>query len=326
MNVRRCAVLMFAVLWGAGAHGQALRIEGPAAGLGPANAAVADWQRTKKTAAAPSVSVSGTGAAIGKLCRNEIDVATAARPILKTELERCQFAGVEFVEVPLAFDAIVVVVNSRNTFATRLTVDELRRIWADGEHKVARWSQLQAGWPDMPVKLYGLDTQYEGSSYFNEAVLAGRPIRRDYAGAVEETALVRAVERDHLALAYVSLGTYLENRGKLKAVAIAESATATPVMPTPEAVAKGSYRPLSRPLFLYVRVKALESVATREFVEHWVGSGARLAKEARLVALSESAYRAGQSRIQKVEKGSVWDGKIAVGAGLQEVERRGLAL
>ena len=318
-------MLLAPLCWGLGsvsAHAQRMRVEGPPAAQALAQVAAADFEPAKKATSNIVIGVSGTGTALRKLCQGEIDVATAARPILTDEIERCRRARVEFVEVPVAFDAIVVVVNSRNDFATRLTIEELRRIWREGERRIALWSEVNPAWPGMPIKLYGLDGQFEGASYFGAAVLGTAAMRRDYARSVEETALVRAVERDHLALSYVSLGTYLQNQGKLKAVAIAASSNAAPVTPSLDTVATGAYRPLSRPLFLYARVTALENAVTRAWVEHWVRRGARVAREARVVALREPAYRAGLERLQKLVRGSVWEGRIAVELTLEELESR----
>jgi phosphate transport system substrate-binding protein len=299
---------------------QTLRLHGPSPGQALVNAAVADYQRGSRSALAVTYGVSGTGAALARLCRGEIEAVVATRPIVRQELESC--AGVPFVEVPVAFDAIVIVVNPRNAYLTDLSLDALGRLWAQAsEGKLIRWDQLDPELPKLPVKLYGPVARSEGASYFNAAVLAGRESRGDYVSSVDESVLSAAVARDDEALSTVSLPTYLENRARLKALPVAE-AGAGPVMASAEAVASGQYRVLARPLVLYVQVSALDDAQIQQFFGNWLAKGARIAGEAKLVPLTAPTYAAGSVRLRKRVPGTLWEGAITVGETLSEVERR----
>src|SRR5262249_35243082 len=159
---------------------------------------------------------------------------------------------------PIAFDALAVVVNRRNSFLSTLSAEELRTLWAaESQGKVVRWSQLNARYPDEPLKLYAPDARAERGSYFNEAILgSGREARRDFTASADDDVIIQAVARDANGLGYVPLAYYAENRNRVKAVAIAGGANSAAVEPSLESIAAGRYQPLSRPLFLYVDVKS----------------------------------------------------------------------
>ena len=172
------------------------------------------------------------------------------------------------------------------------------------------------------AKLYSSDALHEGASYFNEAVLGPeQSARRDVTVSADESVLAQAIRRDANGLSPISLSSYRLYGQGLKALAIQERG-GSPVAPSPENIAQGRYRSLARPLFLYVRAQALEQAAMRELVEHWLARAARYALQARLIPLTEATYRSAQERLNRMTKGSVWNGKIAVGLSLLEIERR----
>ncbi len=305
------------------AHAQTVRIEGSSAGLTISQAAAVEFRRGHSSVTV-TVGLSGSGGALGKLCRSEVDLVHSARPILKAEIEACRNADVQFIELPLAFDAVAVVVNPKNGFVRSLTLDELRAMWEESaQGKIVRWNQVNPRFPDAPLKLLAPDSQFDGSNYFAAAVLgAGKATRRDYMGSVDDNVLLQGMVRDVNTVAYLPVATYLENRAKVRAVSIASSAGAEAVAPSLEAIAGGKYQPLSRPLFLYVNARSLSRPDAASFVEFYAGNASRLVKGADYVPLAESAYQAGQNRLRERTTGSVWDGTVQVGLSVQELQRR----
>jgi len=313
---------------GSGSYAQAIRIDGASAGSAIGRLAVEEFQKTKKDALHLNPGISGSGGGLRKLCANAIDVANSARPILREELAACQKAGVEFIELPIAFDAVTVVVNPRNRFVSSLSVDELKKIWgANSQGKIVRWSQVNARFPDAPLKLLGPDSQYEQTSTFTEAILGpGQPARRDYMTSVDDSVLIQGVARDVNTLSYVPYASYLENRGKLKLVPVVSGENAAAINPSLEAITSGAYALLACPLFLYVNAKSLDKPLVREFVEFSLGNGKRLVQAARYTALSEAAYKLGLAHVRGRSTGTAWGGTVPVGVTPAEVEKRLAAL
>jgi phosphate transport system substrate-binding protein len=327
MPTRTLAFLAVAALTST-ASAQTTRIDGASAGFTIGRIAVEEFQKTRKDALRVLPGISGTGGGLRKLCGNEIDIANAARPIFKEELSACQKAGVEFIELPIAFDAVTVVVNPRNGFVSSLSVDELKTIWAaNSQGKIVRWSQVNPRFPDAPLKLLGPDSRYEQTSLFTEAILGrGQPARRDYTTSVDDSVLIQGVARDANTLSYLPYATYLDNRSKLKLVPIASGATAPAVSPSFDSIANGSYALLVRPLFLYVNVKSLEKPLVREFVEFALVNAESLVKATHYLPLTEHAYKLGLAHVRSRIKGSTWDGSVPVGVTRVEVEKRLAAL
>lgn len=306
---------------------QSTRINAVTAGRTLTEAALAEFKK-HKPAARIELGVAGSAGSLARFCSGETDLALTARPILKDESAACEKRGVQFVEMPIALDAIAVVVNRRNSFVSSLSLDELRRIWeSDAQGKITLWSQVDARFPNTPLKLLGPDSRFELASTFTEAVLGpGKSSRRDYMVSVDDDVLVRGVARDAHALAYVSLASYGAHRHELKAVPVAAQSGRAAVEPTIENVARGLYQPLSRPLLLYVNAKALDAIPVREFAEFYVANGARLARAARLVPLAEASYASGLAHLRKRSTGSAWAGVVPTDMTVQELQKRQAAL
>src|SRR3989441_5586505 len=316
------SLLGLVVQW-APVQAQSVRLEGSSAGLTISQAAAAEFRHSHKNVAV-SVGVSGSGGALGKLCRGEVDLAHSARPILKAEIEACRKADVQFIELPLAFDAVTVVVNPKNSFVQSLTLGERRAMWEEtAQGKIVRWSQVNARFPDAPLKLLAPDAQFDGSNYFLAAILKpGQSPRRDYMGSVDDNVLVQGVARDINAVSYLPVATYLENRTKLRAVPIGESAGTEAIAPSLENIASGRYQPLSRPIFLYVNARSLARPEGAAFAEFYTANAARLARDARYVPLADGTYRAGQERLRRRIAGSVWGGAVQIGLSIEELQKR----
>ena len=323
MTSRLLATLFALTLSGATAGAERIRIDGSSTVYPIAQAAAAAYRRQGAGSATVTIGISGTGGGFRKFCRGEIDIANASRPILVDELRDCRAAGIEFIELPIAFDAITVVVNPRNAFLREISVEELRRVWepaADG--KLRAWRQVNPAWPDAPIRLYGPGRDSGTFDYFTEAVVGkARASRTDYFASEDDRVLVQGVQREPDALGYFGIAYYWEHRTRLRAVAISTGGRAA-VAPTRENVISGAYRPLSRPLFAYVSNRALERPEVREFADSLLADGARFAGDSKYVPLPADAYAAARRFLRERRIGSVFDGVVPIGITIDELLRR----
>jgi phosphate transport system substrate-binding protein len=312
-------VCVLAVGHSSPAPAQSIRIEGASAGSEVAKLASAEFQKARKGASYVVTGVSGSETALNRLCGNQIDIANTARPALKEELSACTKAGAELIELPIAFDSVVVVVNARNAFVQSLTLAQLRLMWGEkARGKIVRWNQVDPRFPAAPLKLLGPDPRYEQAGIFTETVLGpGQEPRRDTMTSVDDRILVQAVARDIYALAYVSYPTFDDHRGSIRSV---------PVVAAENAKASAGEVALSRPLFLYANARSLQKPGVREFVEFALANGERLAKSARYQPLTAASYRLGLAHLRNAKTGSAWDGAVPVGVTRQDVEKRMAAL
>ncbi len=291
----------------------------------PVSEAVAeDYQKSKKGAVKVTVGISGTGGGFKKFCRNEIDISNASRPILKKEMEECAKEGVKYIELPVAFDALTVVVNPKNDFIKQMTVAELKTLWEPAaQGKVKTWKDVNPAWPNEPVKLFGAGSDSGTFDYFTEAIVGkAKSSRGDYTASEDDNVLVQGVQRDKFALGYFGFAYYIENQAKLKAVPIVAKAGAAAVSPSMEAVIKGTYQPLARPIFIYVNAKSLEKPEVKEFVAYYMTNGAKLAREVKYVPLPAESYKASQDHVNKMKLGTVFGGVAEVGVTIEELLRR----
>ncbi|MBC8108731.1 MAG: PstS family phosphate ABC transporter substrate-binding protein [Anaerolineae bacterium] len=272
-----------------------------------------------------TVGVSGTGGGFKKFLRGEIDIADASRPILEKEVVEARKNGIEYIEIPIAFDALTIVVNPKADWVDKLTVEELKTIWQpEAANKITSWKQVRAAFPDRPLKLYGAGTDSGTFDYFTEAIVGkAKASRPDFTASEDDNVLVQGVSADANALGYFGYAYYAENTGKLKAVPIVNK-SGTPVAPSPEAVTDGSYNPLSRPIFIYVNKKSMERPEVKRFVEFYLQNAPALVKEVKYVPLPDKAYEAGLARANAMKTGSVFGGKEAIGITIEELFEREL--
>ena len=319
----RLFLMAAAVAVAAPVHAQIVKIDGSSTVFPVTEAVAEDFQKSKKGAIKVTVGISGTGGGFKKFCRNEIDISDASRPILKKEMEECKAAGIEYFELPVAFDALTVVINPKNTFIKQLTIAEMKKMWEPGaQGKVMRWNQVNAAWPDAPMKLFGPGADSGTFDYFTEAVVGkSKSSRGDFTASEDDNVLVQGVSRDANALGYFGFAYYVENKDKLKAVPIVNE-QGQAVLPSLEAVEKGTYTPLARPIFIYVNAKALAKPEVKEFVQYYMTHGAKLAKEVKYVPLPASAYKLAWDHVQKGKKGTVFGGVAEVGVTIEELLRR----
>jgi len=275
-----------------------------------------------------TVGTSGTGGGFQKFCAGEIDIADASRPIKEAEIAACRDGRVEYVELPIAYDGLAIVVNPRNTWATTITVEELKRLWQpEAQAQIARWSQVRAGWPDREIHLYGAGVDSGTYDYFTEAIVGRQHASRgDYTSSEDDNVLVQGIANDELALGFFGLAYYQENRQRLRLVPVDDGNAengAGPIAPTPQTVQNGTYQPLSRPLFVYVSKRALERPEVTSFVRFYLQNAPRLTAEVGYIALPPRAYQLAQARADNRRVGSVFAGQGSqVGVSIEQLLSR----
>ena len=282
-----------------------IRIDGSSTVL-PISEAVAEEFAKQYPNVQPTVGKSGTGGGFKKFANGEIDITGASRPIREEEDALCKKNGIEYIEIPIAYDAMAVVVNPQNTWCDYLTVAELKKIWEPAaQGKITKWSQVRAGFPDEPLVLFGAGTDSGTFDYFTAAIVGKEKASRgDYTGSEDDDILVQGVSRTKGALGYFGLAYYENNQDKLKLVAI-DSGNG-PVKPSRETVLNGTYQPLARPLFIYVSVKALERPEVAEFVKFYIQNAGKLAEEVGYIGLPDNVIALVKERLERRVTGSAF--------------------
>jgi len=289
----------------------------------PISEAVAEEFQKQYPDVQVTVGISGTGGGFKKFCAKETDISDASRPIKDSELQTCQQNGVEFIELPVAFDGLSVVVNPQNDWVDHLTVDELKKMWEPAaQGTVTRWNQIRPEWPDEPLNLYGAGTDSGTFDYFTEAIVGESGASRgDYTASEDDNVLVQGVAGDVNALGYFGLAYAIENEGRVKIVPIVNPKTGEPVEPSLDTVKSGAYQPLSRPLFIYVSTSAVERPEVDAFVRFYLENAAALSEEVGYIPLPDEAYQLVMERFEQRKTGSVFQG-VEVGVSIEEVLRR----
>lgn len=281
-----------------------------------------DFQKENKSMKV-TVGVSGTGGGFKKFCRNEIDISNASRPILQREIDECKKEGVVYYELPVAFDALTVVVSPRNDFIKQLTVDELKTLWEPAaQGKVTNWSQVNPKFPNRPIVLFGPGADSGTFDYFTEAVTGkSKSSRGDFTASEDDNVLVQGVSNNPNGLAYFGFAYYAENKNKLRPVSIVNK-DGKAVLPSEQSVMNGSYNPLSRPIFIYVNAKSLDKPEVRKFVEYFMANASRISKEVKYVPFSDTVYQANMNHIKNKRVGTIFGGKNEVGMTVEDLVKR----
>jgi len=255
------------------------------------------------------VGVSGTGGGFTKFCAGETDISNASRPIKISEVEACAKAHIEYIELPVAIDGLTVMVNPQNDFVQCLTVAELKTIWDPAaEGKVARWNQVHPGWPAETIRLYGPGVDSGTFDYFTEVVNGqAQASRGDFTASEDDNVLVQGISGDRYSLGYFGYAYYIENTAKLKAVAVDGGAGC--VAPTQQTINDGSYKPLSRPLFIYVRKDAAGQPHVREFIRSYLDAGGqKLVAEVGYIPFPSRVYQLALARFEGGKTGTIFGG------------------
>ena len=273
--------------------------------------------------AAPNVDISvkyaGTGGGFKSFVKGDLDICDASRPITEKELALCKENSVEFYELPVAFDALTIIVNKDNDWAEQMTVEELKKLWhPDNQTTITKWSQVREGWPDEKINLFGAGTDSGTFEYFTEAIVGEKNTSRsDYTASENDNIILQGVEGDKYALGYVPYAYFEPRADSLKAVKIDAGKGA--VMPSPATVIDGTYSPLSRPLFIYANQKSAERPEVSEFVKFYLTNGKNLALEVKYIPLPDEAYPAVLKRFEDKTTGTVFGGKAAIGMNINDI-------
>jgi phosphate transport system substrate-binding protein len=267
-----------------------------------------------------SVNFSGTSAGFKKFCTKETDISNASRPILKAEIETCKKNGVRFIELPVAYDALTIAVNSQNTWAKDVTIAELKKIWEPAaEGKITRWNQIRPNWPDKPIVLYGAGKDSGTFDYFTEVVVGKtRASRIDYTSSEDDLALVRGVVTNPNALGYFGYAYYKDNKNNLRALAIDNGKG--PITPSRETVGNSQYQPLARPLFIYVNAEAAKNKPeVKEFVDFYMKQASITVGSVGYMPLPSKAYELTEKRFLAGKEGTVFAGQEQVNLTISEL-------
>ncbi|HEU4345473.1 MAG TPA: PstS family phosphate ABC transporter substrate-binding protein [Candidatus Binatia bacterium] len=307
---------------GRSAQAQLIQIDGSSTVFPVTEAVAEEFQKAKKGKVKVTVGISGTGGGFKKFCRGETDISDASRPILKQEMEACKSAGIEYIELPIAFDALTVMVNPKNDWAGSMTVAELKKIWEPAaQRKITNWNQVRPNWPNAPLKLFGAGADSGTFDYFTEAITGkAKASRGDFTASEDDNVLVQGIANDRNALGFFGYAYYAENKNKLKAVSV--DGGKGPVAPSEKTVLDGTYQPLSRPIYIYVSKKAADKAEVREFVEFYLKNAANLIKQVKYVPMPDQVYQMAANRFKSQKVGTAFSGHADVGVTINDLIKR----
>ncbi len=300
---------------------QTVRIDGSSTVYPVTEAEAEEFQISKRARVRVTLGISGTGGGFKRFCRGETDISNASRPISKKEMEACKAAGIAYLEMPIAFDALTVVINPKNTWARTLTVAELKKMWEPAaQGKITHWDQINPAWPKQPLTLFGAGADSGTFEYFTEAVVGkSKASRGDFTASEDDNVLVQGVSRDVNGLGYFGFAYYIENQDKLTAAAIVPAPGKPGVAPSVDTVMSGTYRPLARPIFIYVNAKSAQRPEVKDFLEFYNRQAAELVKEVKYIPLPPSAYADNIETLNKLRTGTKFDGENKVGLTIDEL-------
>ncbi len=294
-----------------------IKIDGSSTVFPLSEVAAEEFQKSNR-AVKVTVGSSGTGGGFKKFCSGQTDISGASRPILQKEVDACRAKGIRYIELPVAFDALTVVVHPENTWANTMSVEQLKKIWEPAaQGKITNWNQVNSRFPNVPLKLYGAGQASGTFDYFTEAVNGkSKSSRTDYTASEDDNVLVNGVSKEKGGLGYFGMAYYEANKSKLKAIKVGG------VSPSVETVKNGKYTPLARPLFIYVNATVAAKPHMKEFISFFLKNGAQLSTQARYVSLPPAAYAKATQNFDNKRTGSVFGGKEAVGITIEELIAR----
>jgi phosphate transport system substrate-binding protein len=286
-----------------------------------------EFQVAKKNTVKVTAGISGTGGGFKKFCRGEVDIQGASRPISKSEMVDCKKTGVQYFEIPVAYDATVVVVNTKNTWLTQITADELKKMWEpSATSKINKWNQVNPAWPDANFKLFGAGSDSGTFDYFTEAIMGkAKSSRGDYTASEDDNTIVKGVGGEKNSIGYLPMSYYIENKKTLKAIAVIGGKGApsqAAVLPSKETVENGTYFPLSRPLFIYVSEKSAKRPEVAEFVNFYIKNAATIVPAVKYVALPAKAYQMATEQFAKGKMGTVFGTGSHVGLKIEDLMKK----
>ena len=264
----------------------------------PISEAAANKFRNDYPGVSTTVGTSGTGGGFKVFTKGETDISDASRPIKKAEFDQCKASGVEFVEIPVAYDGLTIVVNPKNDWVTQLTVDQLKKIFSENG-AATNWSDVDPQWPAEPIKIYAPGTDSGTFDYFKEVVADDdSSLRSDMSVSEDDNVLVTGVKGEKNAIGFFGAAYYFENAESLKAVPIVNPKSGEAVLPSPETIESGVYAPFSRPLFIYVNVDSLKRPEMKAFTEFYLEHADTFAVQVGYVGLPDSVYELARAHLQ----------------------------
>jgi len=285
----------------------------------PVTEAVAEEFQKANKGKKVTVGISGTGGGFKQFCRGETDIQNASRPITANEMKDCKAAGVQYIELPVAFDALTVVVNKDNPLK-EISIDDLKKMWEPGaQGKIMRWKDANPAFPDAPLVLFGAGADSGTFDYFTEAVTGkSKSSRGDFTASEDDNVIVQGVARNKNSLGFFGYAYYEENKDKIKGLPISWKGGKA-VSPSAEHVLDGTYQPLSRPIFIYVNAKSLAKPDVKAFSEYYMKQAPKLVSEVKYVPLPAKAYEYNLAALQKGRVGTKMGGENKVGLTIEQL-------
>jgi len=325
MRIPATSAAVVALLAGAVSAQEAdlVRVDGSSTVYPVTEAVAEEFQKAHRDTYRVTVGISGTGGGFKKFCRGETDISNASRPIRDVERQLCAENGIQYVEIPVAFDALAVMVHPTNDWVDCMSVEELKKIWEpEAQGNIVRWNQVRADWPDRPLNLYGAGTDSGTYDYFTAAIVGKEHSSRgDYTASEDDNVLVQGVANDPNALGFFGYAYYQENADKLKAVPIRNPETGECVAPSIESARNGTYQPLSRPIFIYVNAASLDREPVKAFIDTYLDPELiiELVQEVGYVPLPEEAYRLAKENVEKRRTGTAFAGGSKIGVSIEDI-------
>lgn len=305
-----------------------IKIDGSSTVFPITEAMAEEFQTAQKGKVRVTVGISGTGGGFKKFCRGETDVQDASRPIQTSEMEDCKKNGIKYFELPIAYDAMVIVVNPQNTWLNEITVAELKKMWEPAaQGKIIKWSDVNPKWPSQAFKLFGAGSDSGTFDYFTEAIVGkAKSSRGDYTASEDDNTLVQGVANDKNSIGYFGLGYYEENKSKVKVVAVVGGEKAPKkgmgILPSKQTVEDGSYYPLSRPIFIYVSEVAYKKQEVMDFAKFYLANSSKLVPQVKYVALPAKAYELASKHLQDGKLGTKFGGRSEVGMKIEDLLKK----
>lgn len=299
-----------------------IKIDGSSTVFPIAEAVAEEFQLSSNNRTRVTVGLSGSGGGFKKMCRGEIDITNASRPILTDEMEKCKAANIRYIELLVAFDAITVVVNPQNQWLQSLTIADLKKMWEPAaQGRILRWNQIRPEWPDTKLMLFGPGADSGTFDYFTEAVTGeAKSSRGDFTASEDDNVLVQGVENNKNSLGYFGYAYYASHKDRMRVVPIDNGKGA--IAPAIESVVDGTYQPMSRPLFIYVTETAAQRPEVRAFIEYFMKESSTLIREVGFVPLPDEAARQTLAHFHENRLGTVFGGVPAVGITIDELLKR----
>ena len=299
-----------------------IKVDGSSTVFPITEAIAEEFQKETRGSVRVTVGISGTGGGFKKFCRGETDVQDASRPISQSEMDACRATGIQYYELPIAFDALTIAVSPQATWLDAITIAELKQIWDPAaQGRVMTWNQVRSTWPAIPLKLFGAGSDSGTFDYFTEAVVGkAKASRGDYTASEDDNTLVQGIANDKHALGYIPYAYYEPNKKRLKAVAV--DGGHGPVLPSRETVENGSYQPLSRPMFIYVNAKSAAKPEVKRFVEFYIAQAPILVPQVKYVPLPREAYELAGAHFKNGKLGTAFQGASTIGLKIEDLLRR----